>query len=86
VQQFLAANRMAVFPHPPDLAPCDFFLFLRMKLQVQEPGFQDVPRIQEQVLSVLRMIQKSHFQQWHNCSTHCINSEGDYFEGNNSNQ
>jgi hypothetical protein len=32
--QFLAKNKMTVIPHPPycpDLAPCDFFVFSKMK-------------------------------------------------------
>ncbi|KDR06784.1 hypothetical protein L798_04043, partial [Zootermopsis nevadensis] len=39
VRQFLASNTMAVIPHPPyssDLAPCDFFLFRKMKIQGKE--------------------------------------------------
>jgi len=35
VQQFLASMNMTVIPHPPfspELAPCDFFLFPKMKL------------------------------------------------------
>jgi hypothetical protein len=49
VQQFLAAKNMAVVPHPPyspDLAPCDFFLFPRMKSNLKERRFQDVTEIQ----------------------------------------
>jgi len=37
-QQFLAKKKMAVIPHPlysPDLAPCDFFLFPKMKLKLK---------------------------------------------------
>jgi hypothetical protein len=36
--QFLAKHKMAVIPHPPyspDLAPCDFFLFPKMKLKLK---------------------------------------------------
>jgi hypothetical protein len=37
VQQFLASKYMMVVPHPPhlpDLAPCDFFLFPKMKIKL----------------------------------------------------
>jgi hypothetical protein len=37
-QQFLAKQKIAVIPHPPyscDLAPCDFFLFQKMKLNLK---------------------------------------------------
>jgi hypothetical protein len=82
---------MAVVPHPPylpDLAPCEFFLFPRMKLKLKGHCFQDVIEIQEQSLTVLYMIPKSHFQwcfkQWQKCQTHCINFEGEYFEGDSN--
>jgi hypothetical protein len=45
VQRFLAAKNMAVVPHAPyspDLAPCDFFLFPRMKSKLKGCRFQDV--------------------------------------------
>jgi hypothetical protein len=66
VQQFLAAKNMVVAPHPPyssDLAPCDFFLFLRIKSKLKG-RFQDINEIREQLLTVLHMIKKSQFQQW----------------------
>jgi hypothetical protein len=53
VQRFLAAKNMAVVPHapyPPDLAPCDFFLFPRMKSKLKGCRFQDVTEIQEQIV------------------------------------
>jgi len=36
--QFLAKNKIALIPHPPyspDLGPCDFFLFPKMKLKLK---------------------------------------------------
>jgi hypothetical protein len=91
VQQFLAAKKMAVFPHPPyssDLAPCDFFLFPRIKSKLKRRRFQDVTEIQEQSLTVLHAIPKSQFQrcfqQWQKLGTPCMNSEGEYFEGDSN--
>jgi transposase len=82
VQRFLAAKNMAVVPHPPyspDLAPCDFFLFPRMKSKLNGRRFQDVTEIQEQSLIVLHAIPKSQFQrcfqQWQKRWTRYINSE-----------
>jgi hypothetical protein len=46
----------------PDLAPCDFFLFPKMKSKLKGCRFQDVTEIQEQSLTVLHAILKSHFQ------------------------
>jgi hypothetical protein len=84
VQRFLA---VAVVPHSPDLAPCDFFLFPRMKSKLKGCHFQDVTEIQEQSVTVLYAIQKSQFrlcfQQWQKRRTR-INSKGEYYEGNNN--
>jgi hypothetical protein len=58
VQQFLAVKSMAVIPHCshlPDLAPCDIFLFLRIKMQLQDHNFLDITEIQEQLLSYIHV-------------------------------
>ena len=47
--QLLAKNQMAVIPHPtysPDLAPCDFFLFPKMKLKPKGRWFDTIEEIQ----------------------------------------
>jgi hypothetical protein len=91
VQRFLAAKNMAVVPHPPhlpDFAPCSFFLFPRMKSKPKGRRFQDVTEIQELSLTVLHAIPKSQFQrcfqQWQKRWIRCINSEGEYFEGDSN--
>jgi phage terminase large subunit-like protein len=52
--------------------------------------FQDVTEIQEQSLTVLHAIPKSQFQrcfqQWQKRWTRCINSEGEYLEGDKNGQ
>jgi hypothetical protein len=40
---------MAVIPHPPyspDLAPCDFFLLPKMKIQLKGRRFETIEEIQ----------------------------------------
>jgi hypothetical protein len=57
VQLFLAAKNMAVITHPPcspDLAPCNFFLFPRMKSKLKGHRFQDVTEIQGQSLPYMQ--------------------------------
>jgi len=47
--QFLAKNKIAVIPHPPyshDLAPCDFFLFPKMKSKLKGRRFDTIEEIQ----------------------------------------
>jgi len=43
IQEFLAKNNIAVLEQPPycpDLAPCDFFLFLKLKEVIKGTRFQ----------------------------------------------
>jgi hypothetical protein len=68
-------------PYSPDLAPYDFFLFLRMKSKLKRRCFQDATGIQEQSLTVLHVIPKSQFQQRKKRWTRCINSGGDTLLG-----
>jgi hypothetical protein len=47
---------MAVIPHPlysPDLAPCDFFLFPKMKLKLKRRLFHTIDEIQAEQQRVL---------------------------------
>jgi hypothetical protein len=79
VQKFLVAKNIALVPHPPslpDLAPCDFFLLPGMKSKLTGRRFQDVTKIQKQLLTILHTIPKSQFQQWQKCWTHCITQKG----------
>jgi len=44
-QQFLARNSLSVIPHPlysPNLAPCDFLLFPKMKLKLKGRQFDTI--------------------------------------------
>ena len=61
VSQFLAKNNMTVIPHPPyspDLAPCDFFLFPKLKLRMKGRRFDTIEEIQEESQRVLTQLQK----------------------------
>jgi len=75
-------------PHPPyspDLAPCDFLLFPKMKLQLKGCRFDRVEEIQREsqnVLGTLREQDFQHaFQQWQWRWDWCVTAQGDYFEG-----
>jgi len=49
-------NKMAVIPRPPyspDLAPCDFFLFPKMKLKLKGSRFDTIEEIQAKSQRVL---------------------------------
>jgi transposase len=81
VQEFLTKNKMAVVPHPPyspDLAPCDFFLFPKMKIKLKGRRFDTVEEIQAEMQTVLNTRTKKDFQ---DAFQKCMRSQGDYFEG-----
>ena len=88
VSQFLAKNNMTVVPHPPyspDLAPCDFFLFPKLKLRMKGRRFDTIEEIQEESQRVLDTIPKRDFQgcfqAWQKRWDRCIRAKGEYFEG-----
>jgi hypothetical protein len=52
---------MAVVPHPPyspDLAPCDFFFFPKIKMTFKGRRFNDVEEIQAETQAALHAVQK----------------------------
>ena len=72
-------------PYSPDLAPCDFFIFPKMKLQLKGCPVDRVEEIQREsqnVLGTLREQDFQHaFQQWKRRWDRCVTAQGDYFEG-----
>ena len=79
-----------VLTHPaysPDLSPCDYHLFPKMKELIRGVRFQTVEDISEAVSAQLKTLQKNGLQggvprlphRWNSC----IDVLGDYFEGIN---
>jgi hypothetical protein len=63
-QQFLAKYKTAVIPHPPyspDLAPCNFFLFPKMKLKLKGFQFDTIEEIQTESQRVLDTLDRKGF-------------------------
>jgi hypothetical protein len=82
---------MVIIPHPPcslDLAPCDFTLFPKLNMKLKGQCFETVSDIQTKSQAVLDTIKENDFhgafeackKEW-DC---CIHSQGDYFEGDDS--
>ena len=73
-------------PYSPDLAPCDFFMFPRMKRDLKGKCFQNVEEVREKTMEALRAITlqelQNCFEQWKKRWDKCIDSQGEYFEGN----
>jgi hypothetical protein len=72
-------------PYSPDLAPCDFFLFPRMKWDFKGKRFQNVEEVREKTTEELKAITFQEFQncfeQWKRRWDKCIDCQGEYFEG-----
>ena len=90
VRQFLATKQVNILDHPPyspDLAPCDYFLFPKLKGTIKGTRFEGVEDIKSNVTSFLKRITKEDFaecfQAWRRRMEKCTEVQGDYFEGNN---
>lgn len=88
VRRFLTKNGMTTVSHPPyspDLAPCDFFLFPRMKRDMKGKRFADIDEVKKKTTEALAGITKDEFKKcfenWNKRLDKCINSNGEYFEG-----
>ncbi|KAG5334867.1 MOS1T transposase, partial [Acromyrmex charruanus] len=76
VRQCLARNRVSVLNHPPyspDLAPCDFSLFRKLKLKLKGRFFDDLEAIPQTEL-------EHAFESLLNRCNNCIEARGEYFE------
>jgi hypothetical protein len=65
VRQLLTSTKTIVIPHPPcspDLAPCDFFLFTKMKLKLRGRRFENIDEIEAELQGVMKMLTQSDFQ------------------------
>jgi hypothetical protein len=63
------------------LAPCDFFLFPKMKLLLKGRQVDGLEDIQWKSQNVLDKLREQDFQQWQRCWDRCVVVQGDYFEG-----
>jgi len=88
VIEFLAEKGIPVVPQPPyspDLSPCDFFLFPKLKFYLKGRHFGTVENIRKAVTDQLKVIPVSDFQhcykEWEQCLRRSVASQGNYFEG-----
>ncbi|XP_008294029.1 histone-lysine N-methyltransferase SETMAR-like isoform X2 [Stegastes partitus] len=87
-QELFANTNTIVVPHPPyspDLSPCDFFLFPKMKFKLKCHHCDTVEEIQHVSQVVLETLKKRDFQRafqmWQERWERCIAAQGDYFDG-----
>ncbi|KAL4098417.1 hypothetical protein QTP88_023036 [Uroleucon formosanum] len=88
VKRFLAKNRTPVLQHPPyspDLAPCDFWLFPKLKSALKGTHFGSVEVVKTKATEVLKALQEKDFQhcfnQWKIRMERCVKHGGEYIEG-----
>jgi hypothetical protein len=84
---------MAAIPHQPyspDLAPCAFFLFPKMKLNLKERMFDTTEENQTESQRVLDTLTEKDFQEafqkWRRRWDRCLHAVGNYFEGDGGRQ
>ena len=88
VQQFLTDKKIPTIPRPPyspDIAPCDFWLFPKLKFALKGEHFATIEVIKANVTANLRAIPIEGYQRcFEQLQIHwskCVCSEGRYFEG-----
>ena len=90
VNECLAKKGISVVPQPPyspDLSPCDFFLFPKLKFHLKCRHFGTVDNIQKVVTDQLRALLHEDFQhcyrEWEQRLRRCVASQVNCFEGDN---
>lgn len=85
---FVEDSGVQLLPHPPyspDLAPCDFWLFPKIKKAISGRPFSRIQDLARAVHSELRNIPLSEYAQcfrsWKMRMQRCIEANGKYFEG-----
>ena len=85
---YIEDQRLSLLPHPPyspDLAPCDFWLFPKIKSGIAGKPFSRIQDLAKAVNSELRSIPQSEyhncFQSWRKRMERCVDVGGEYFEG-----
>lgn len=88
LRDFFAKNSTHIVPQPPyspDLAPCDFWLFSKLKRPLRGHRFDTIEEIKAESKKVLKAIPEKDysdcFEEWKKRWHKCILSAGDYFEG-----
>ena len=77
-----------IVPHPPyspELAPCDFWLFPKLKEKLRGCRYETIEEMKEDVTKVIDTLTQDDFhgafQKLLEWSNKCIAAGGDYFEG-----
>ena len=87
INEFLFENHVESYPNPPyspDLSPCDFFLFPKLKKQLREIQFDDENEMLDALDQAIGSLTQNDFQDCFADCFHrmkkCIDVQGQYFE------
>ena len=88
VQSFLASEKVKVLnypPYSPDLSPCDFLLFPRLKKMLSGNKYTSRTSLGSAIYQCLEQIPNedflSAFRYWVKRLQNCVSVKGEYFEG-----
>ena len=88
VKSFLVSGKVKVLNHPPyspDLSPCDFVLFPRLKKMLSGNMYTSRSSLSSAIYQCLQQIPKrdylSAFRDWVKRLQKCVSVKGEYFEG-----
>ena len=83
--QTVEARKGCYSPYSPDLAPCDFFLFPKIKRELKNKKYDKVENLARAVQAITSSIPKEEYQEsfedWRRRLQLCIDKDGYYFEG-----
>ena len=88
VTDYLIKMSIKTVPHPPycpDLAPCDFWLFSKLKEKLRDCRYETIEEMKEAVTKVIDTLTQEDFHGAFQKLLErykCIAAGGDYFEGN----
>ena len=74
----MGINTVPQPPYSPDLAPCDFWLFLKLR----GCRYETIEEMKEAVTKIIDALTQGDFQKLLERYNKCIAAGGDYFEGN----
>ena len=67
VKQFLTDKRIPVLehaPYSPDLAWCDFYLFMKVKSKLKGTRFESMKAVKQKAVDLLKALTKKDFQHY----------------------
>ena len=84
IREFLAKKNIPVLPYPPyspDLAPCNFYLFSKLKLRLEGRHFGTMENITDELHTLTENEFRYCSDQWKKQWNRRVTSKGSYFEG-----